>query len=177
MLVVIFSCWCSSFCCCSSIAFRHHPSPICVLSPEFLHPILYFEPTTSQSDSRHFHLLNRFVLATSATTLSGHFLPTGIFYLTLFPNIFGTTCFYQGLPGSRQFFLEVCKVSYWFSKHRPSPSVCLIHSNPQPFIYLKFVFMHVNVAKVFTCGENFDKKYRSATTLCSSDENIKQQPN
>ena len=25
----------------------------------------------------------------------------GIFYLTILPNIFGTTCFYQSLPGSR----------------------------------------------------------------------------
>ena len=44
----------------------------------------------------------------SATVLSGHFLPTGVFYLTLLPNIFGTsqhfgtTCFYQGFTGSRQ---------------------------------------------------------------------------
>ena len=50
-----------------------------------------------------------------ATVLSGHFLPTSVFYLTLLPNIFGTfpiflahsrhfgtTCFYQGFAGSRQ---------------------------------------------------------------------------
>ena len=90
---------------------------------------------------------------------------------------FGTTCFYQGFPGSRQLFLEIFRASYWSSKHRPSPSVSLIHSNPQLFIHLKFVFIHVNVAKIFTCGENFDKKYRSAATLFSSHEDIKQQPN
>ena len=84
----------------------------------------------------------------SATVLSGHFLPTGVFYLTLLPDIFGTTCFYQGFPGSRQLFLEICRASYWSSKHRPGPSVCLIHSNPQSFIHLKSVFMHVNIAKV-----------------------------
>ena len=117
----------------------------------------------------------------NATVLSGHFLPTGVFYLTLLPDIFGTTYFYQGLPGSWQFFLEVCRASYWFSKRRPDASVCLIHSNPQSFIHLKFVFIHVNIAKGFTCGENFDKKHyffgsvldriklssRSATTLIS----------
>ena len=117
----------------------------------------------------------------SATVLSGYFLPTGIFYLTLLPNIFATTCFYQGLPGCWQFFHEVWRASYWSSKPRPSPSVCLIHSNRQSFIHLKFVFIHVNIAKGFTCGENFDKKYyffdsvldrirvssRSATTLIS----------
>ena len=102
-----------------------------------------------------------------------------LLYLTLLRNIFGTTCFYQGLPGSQQFFLEVCRASYWSSKHRPGPSVCLIHSNPQSFIHLKFVFIHVNIANVLLI---FDKKVlvfwfsvldrirlssRSATTLIS----------
>ena len=94
----------------------------------------------------------------SATVLSGHFLPTGVFYLTLLPNIFGTTCFYQGFPGSRQLFLEICRASYWSSKHRPGPSVCLIHSNPQSFIHLKFVFIHVNIAKVLLVVKTLIKK-------------------
>ena len=54
----------------------------------------------------------RYLLTASATVLSGHFLPTGVFYLTLLPDIFGTTCFYQGFPGSRQLFLEICRASY-----------------------------------------------------------------
>ena len=95
----------------------------------------------------------------SATVLSGHFLPTGVFYLTLLPDIFGTTCFYQGFPGSRQLFLEICRASYWSSKHRPGPSVCLIHSNPQSFIHLKFVFIHVNIAKVLLVVKTLMKKY------------------
>ena len=95
----------------------------------------------------------------SATVLSGHFLPTGVFYLTLLPDIFGTTCFYQGFPGSRQLFLEICRASYWSSKHRPGPSVCLIHSNPQSFIHLKFVFIHVNIAKVLLVVKTLIKKY------------------
>ena len=65
----------------------------------------------------------------SATNLMGHCLPAGIFYLRLLPKIFGSTFFYQGLPGNRQFFLEISRASYWSLKHRPSPSVCLIHSN------------------------------------------------
>ena len=96
---------------------------------------------------------------TSAMVLSGHFLPTGVFYLTLLPDIFGTTCFYQGFPGSRQLFLEICRASYWSSKHRPGPSVCLIHSNPQSFIHLKFVFIHVNIAKVLLVVKTLIKKY------------------
>ena len=48
----------------------------------------------------------------SATVVSGHFLPTDVFYLKLIPDIFGTTCFYQCLRGSWQFFLEVCRALY-----------------------------------------------------------------
>ena len=136
--------------------------PFCTFSPAHRRVIcdtFIFQP---------FHYL----LTASATVLSGHFLPTGVFYLTLLPNIFGTTCFYQGFPGSRQLFLEICRASYWSSKHRPGPSVCLIHSNPQSFIHLKFVFIHVNIAKVLLVVKTL---IRSAATLFSSDRNIKQQ--
>ena len=81
---------------------------------------------------------------------------------------FGTTCFIKVSLGAGSYFLESCRASYWSLKHRPSPSVCLIHSNPQSSIHLKFVFIHVNIAS-FTCGEKFDK--------ISSHENRKQQPN
>ena len=123
---------CSSFCCCSSFTFSfpRHPPPFRGLSPGFLHPILYFQSSPSQSDSRHFHF----------STIPFIFLPralrpwVGIFYLqalcTLrsFTDIL--TCVYQGFPGIPQFFLEVCRTSYWSSKHRPRPSDCLIDSNP-----------------------------------------------
>ena len=39
--------------------------------------------------------------------LVGIFYPQAFFTFRSFPNIFNSTCFYQGLPGSRQFFLEV----------------------------------------------------------------------
>ena len=97
----------------------------------------------------------------------------GIFYdrpflLTLLPDIFGATCFYQGLPGSWQFFLEVCRASCWSSKCRPNPAV----------------FIHVNIAKVLLVVKTLKKNIffwfsvldsirlssRSATTL------INQQP-
>ena len=121
----------------------------------------------------------------------GIFYPhTGVFYLMFFPNIFGTSqhfwhisdilaqpTFTKVLLGAGSHFLESCRASYWSSKHRPGPSLYLIQSNPQSFIHLTFLFMHVNIAKVFTCGENFDKKYRSAAKLISNHENIKQQPN
>ena len=79
----------------------------------FLHPFYTFSPAHRRviRDTfifRPFHYL----LTASAMVLSGHFLPTGVFYLTLLPDIFGTTCFYQGFPGSRQLFLEICRASY-----------------------------------------------------------------
>ena len=67
----------------SSHCFRRHPSPFCGLSLEFLHPILYFQPSPPQSDSRHFHFFSHSVLAAGATALSGYFLPTGVVYLAL----------------------------------------------------------------------------------------------
>ena len=90
----------------------------------------------------------RYLLTASATVLSGHFLPTGDFYLTLIPDILAKPAFIKVLLGAGSYFLESCRASYWSSKHRPGPSVCLIHSNPQSSIHLNFVFMHVNMAKV-----------------------------
>ena len=123
MLIVVvhsFCCqFCSSFCCSLFVDFLHshllfhiipHPS---VDYCRVFTLILYFRPSPSQSDLRHFHFqIFRYLLTASATVLSGYFLLTGVFYLTLLPNIFGTACFYQGLPGSRQSFLEVCRASY-----------------------------------------------------------------
>ena len=147
----IFICRYFSFCCCSSHCFSTSSLTLpwtIGLSPGFLHPILYFQLSPSQSDLRHFHLLNHSVLAASATALSGHFLPTGVLYLRLLPNIFGTTCFYQGLSGSWQFFLEVCRASYWSSKHRPCPAVCLIHSNPQS-LYILNLYLYMSIFQKF----------------------------
>ena len=56
------------------------------------------------------------VFLLQAAALSGHFLPTGVFYLMLLHQRF-ITCVYQGFPGSQQFFLEVCRASYWSPAH------------------------------------------------------------
>ena len=77
--------------------------------------ILCFRPSSAQSDSRHFHFnhsgpfFHRFIA--SATVLEWTFFTHRRFNLTLLPHIFDTTCFYEGLPGRRQFFLEVCRAS------------------------------------------------------------------
>ena len=104
----------------------------------------------------------------------GIFYPQAFFTLRFFP-IFWLNLFLSRLPwepGSRQLFLEICRTLNWSSKHRPSPFVCLIYSNPQSFIYLKFVFMHVNIAKVLLVVKTL---IRSAAKRFSSHENIKQQ--
>ena len=47
-------------------------------------PILYFQPSPSQNDSRYFHFQPfRYLLTASATVLSRCFLPTDVFYPTL----------------------------------------------------------------------------------------------
>ena len=39
----------------------------------------------------------------------------------------------------------------------------------QPICYKsRLVFIHINTGKAFTCGENFDKKYRAAVTPISN---------
>ena len=142
-----------------SLLFDVTPHPFVSYSRDFT-PILYFQPSSSQTDTWHFHFnLSRpffHSFTASATILRGHFLPTGVFYLkALLPHIFATTCFYQGLPESRQFFLEVCRASCWFSKHRPSLSIYLIHSNPQPWYSEEFVFKSYQILLWITCGKKF----------------------
>ena len=90
-------CW-SSFCCYSLFVNVFHSHFLFDIMPhpsvdyrQVFRPILYFQPSPSQSDSRHFLFQPfRYLFIASATVLSGHFLPTGVFYLMLLPNIFGT---------------------------------------------------------------------------------------
>ena len=43
----------------------------------------------------------------------GFFFPQAFITLRSFTDIFDSTYVYQGLPGNRQFFLEVCRASHW----------------------------------------------------------------
>ena len=177
LMIVLWNSVVHSFCCCSSfllllfihcfsmssltlpwifIAFNVIPH----LSVDYycwvFTPILYFQLSPSQSDSRHFHFnLSEIFFhsfTASATVLSGYFLPTGIFYLTLLHRHF--TCTYQGCPRSRQFFLEFCWASYWPSKHRSGPSVYLINSNPQSSYSERSIFKFYQTLSWITCGES-----------------------
>ena len=75
-----------------------------------------------------------------AMILGAFFTHRYFFYLTLLPQIFYSSWVCQGLPESRQFFLEVCRASCWSSKHKPGPSLCLIHSNPETSFSEEFAF-------------------------------------
>ena len=138
----------------------------------FLEPFFTFSPAHSRMIRGTFIFQPfRDLLTESATTLSGYFSPTGVFYLIPITNILAQAAFVKVSLGPGSYFLESCRVSYWSSKHRPGPSVCLIHSNPQSFLHLKSVFMHVNIAKVLLVVKTL---IRSAATLFTSHENIKQ---
>ena len=139
-------CW-SSFCCCYSsfvdVLHSHflfdiipHPS---VDYRQVFRPILYFQLSPSQSDLWHFHF--------STIPLSSYrerygfewmifthrrFLPyTPSQHFLYIPDILAQPAFIKVSLGVGSYFLESCRASYWSSKHRPGPSVCLIHSNPQ----------------------------------------------
>ena len=104
-------CW-SSFCCCYSsfvdVLHSHflfdiipHPS---VDYRQVFRPILCFQPSPLQSDSQYFHFqLFRYLLTASATVLSGHFLPTGVFYLTLLPDILARPAFIKASLGASSY--------------------------------------------------------------------------
>ena len=141
----ILICRCSSFCCCIfSFSSRRHPSQRSVdYRWGFYTPFYTFSPAHHRV-IRDTFIFWPFHLATSATALNGHFLPTCIFYLALLHQHFNLRL--QGFfPGSPQFFLVVCRASYLSSKHRPGPSVCLIQSNPQTSYSERFSFKFYHV--------------------------------
>ena len=167
LMLCIFICRSSWFCCCIFIWFPGYFTMSPTLHLGFSGP--WRPPPALSSTLTTFNCLFVFIYR-ERYGFEWAFLHTGVFCLMLLPDIFGTIRFYQGFPGSRQLFLEICKATYWSSKHRSGPSVCLIHSNPQSFINLKFVFIHVNIGKVLLVVKTL---IRSATTLFSSHENIK----
>ena len=83
------------------------------LSPGFLDPFCTFGPTYCRviRDTFIFQPF-RYLLTASATVLSGHFLPTGVFYLTLLPDILAQPAFIKVSLGAGSYFLESCRASY-----------------------------------------------------------------
>ena len=84
------------------------------------------------------------------------FYPQAFFTLRFFATFLPRPGFIKvSPPWSRQFFLEFCRASFWSSKHRPGPSVCLIHSNPQSWYTEESVFKSYLILPWITCGKKF----------------------
>ena len=149
----------SSFYCCSSffdVLHSHllldiitHPS---VDYRRVLTPILYFQPSPSQSDSRLFHFQPfLYLLTTSARVLGGIFYPQVFFTLRSFTNILATLI-KASLAGGRS--------SLRFAgldtdpQNRPGPSVCLIHSNAQSSYSEQFIFKFYHILSWISCGKS-----------------------
>ena len=88
----------------------------------------------------------------------GIFHPQAFFTFILLSNIFGTTCIYQGLPRSWQFFLEVCRTLYWSLKHSPGPSVWFtVILNP---LYILNLYLYMSILqKLYLWSKLWLKKY------------------
>ena len=152
ILLLFFICRCSSF----TFSFRHHPSPF--HGGFYTHFILSAQPIAEWFATLSF----------SAIPLSSYHeryrFKWAFFTHRCFLPYAHSQHFWHNLLSSRPPWepavLPRSLPSFiWSSKHRPGPSVCLINSNPQSFIQPRFVFIHVNIAKTFTCGENFKKYY------------------
>ena len=104
-LSMFFICQCSSF----TFSFRRHPSPFRGLWPGFYTHFIISVYLAHCRVIRETFIFNHSVifLPRALRALSGHFLPTGVFYLTLLQRHFNMYL-YQGFSGSRQVFLEVC---------------------------------------------------------------------
>ena len=105
LLLLFFICRFSLF----AFSFQHHPWTIA----RFLDPFCTFSPAHRRV-IRDFFIFQpfRYLLTASAMVLSGHFLPTGVFYLTLLPNILAQPAFIKVSLGAGSYFLESCRASY-----------------------------------------------------------------
>ena len=119
------------------------------------------------------------LLRPEVSTSSEHYPDTRLFFECLgiqffnFSHVtYGTPCHIKGHPHSPQEAEDFPRGGN-HSKHMP-PLTYL--ASLQPMCYnSRLVFIHINAGKAFTCGENFDKKYRAVAKLISNHENIKQQ--
>ena len=142
ILLLFFICCCSSFI--SRLLYHVTSTP-----PWLLRPVK--ASTSSELYPDYFWLPFLFHLPWALRFWKGIFYTQAFFTLRSFHWHF--TCAYQGFPGNRQFFLEVCRDSCWYSKHRPGPSVCLIHNNPQSSNSEKFIFKFYQISSWIAWGE------------------------
>ena len=136
------------------IFFRRHPLPFRELLPGFYTHFTLLAQPIAEWFIRDTFIFNHSVISLPRALRPwvGIFYPQAFFTLHSFTDIL--TCIYQGFPRSRQFFLEICRASYWSSKHRTGPSVCLIHSNPQTSYSERFSFKSYHTLAWIAYGES-----------------------
>ena len=170
-LMCIFLCRCFSFCCCIFIWFPGYFTTSSALYPGFSdpwRPLPALSSTPTTFDYLFFFIYCERYGFECAFFTHRRFLPHAP------SQHFWHNLLLSRLPWEPAVIPWNFRALCWSSKHRSRPSVCLIHSNPQFVIYLKFVFIHVNIAKILLVVKTL---IRSAAALFKSHENIKQQPN
>ena len=168
--VLLFIHFCSSFSCCSSFIFVLHfiSRLLCHVTgtpPWLLKPVK--ASTSSELYLDYFWMPLLFHLPQAPRFWVDVFYPHAFFTLRSFTGSFDSTCVYQGFPGSRQLFLEVCRASYWSSKHIPGPSVYLIHSNPQKVYTGRFYlsFMAARICEESACSPWDSNSFRDRLSV------------
>ena len=124
----------SSFCCCSSFVDVLHSHLLFDIIPHpsvdyhrVFTPILYFPPSSSQSDLRHFNF-QPFRLSSYLFSWVG-VLYTHRRFLSYTPFTDILLGFIEAsLAASRQLFLEVCRISYWLILDTQARPVCSFDS-------------------------------------------------
>ena len=192
-------CWSSFCCCCCSLHLSFFFTHIFFSTSSLTLPwtiARFLDPFCTFSPAHHRVIRNTFIFqpfsylfTASATVLSGHFLPTGVFYLMLLPNIFGTfpTFWHNLLLSSFHWELAVTflKIAGLYTDPQKTDLAHLfvwftvIHNLLYILsLYLLYILnmycLHVNIAKVLLVVKTL---IRSVAILFSSHENVKQQPN
>ena len=152
------------------IAFRHHSSSFRGLSPGFLHPILYFQPSPSQSDSQQF--VQPFRSYRERYGLEwAFFYPQAFFTLRSFPTFLAPPAFIKASLGAGSYSLKFAGLHtdprsrnrlhlfVWFT---------VIHN----LLYILNLYLYMSILQTFLLVLK-TLEYRSAATLFSSHENIK----
>ena len=170
ILLLLFFICCFSFCFCIFIRFPGYLAMSLALHPGFSDP--WRSPPALSSTPTTFDCLFFFIYR-ECYGFEWVFFTDGCFLSYTPSQHFGTTCVYQGFTGSWQLLFKKLQGFILILKTKTRP-ICLIHSNPQSSIHLSVVFMHINIAKVLLMAKTL---IRSAATLFSNNENIKQQPN
>ena len=181
-------CW-SSFCCCccccySSFVDLFHSHFLFNIIP---HPFVdyrqvfktHFELSAQPRVIRDTFIFQpfRYLLTLSATVLSGHFLPTDVFYLMLLPDIFGTfPTLWHNLLLSRFHWEPAANFLKVAGLHNDSPNTDPAHL----FVWFTVIHNLLYILTSYLCMSILQEfllvvktLIRSAATLFSNHENIK----